>query len=69
MTNAEADENERIFVEDCKKWSKELQQERTKKLSLLNNFYVGQRVAKSHMLELLEEKNQQAAKMPAYPRD
>jgi len=41
MTNNEADENERVFVEKAKAWH----------------------------LELLEEKNQQAAKMPAYPRD
>ena len=40
MTNAEADENERVFVEKAKAWH----------------------------LELLGEKNQQAAKMPAYPR-
>ena len=41
MTNAEADENERIFVEKAKAWH----------------------------LELLKAKEQEAAKMPAYPRD
>lgn len=41
MTNAEADENERVFVEKAKAW----------------------------YLELLKEKEQEAAKMPAYPRD
>lgn len=41
MTNTEADENERVFVEKAKKWH----------------------------LELLKAKEQEAAKMPVYPRD